>query len=46
MDTHDFTIFIDLPKLRIQAHYSVDGKILLVAVKGNGNMDTNISKYI
>lgn len=44
LDNHDFTLFIDIPKLRIEAHYNVDGKILLVPVKGDGNLETNISK--
>lgn len=45
LDTHDFTLLVDIPKLRIQSHYNVDGKILLVPVKGDGISETNISKY-
>lgn len=46
METHDITLFVDIPKLRIQAHYNVDGKLLLVPVKGDGNLETNISKFL
>lgn len=44
METHLFTLYIDLPKLRIEAHYSVDGKLLVLPVKGDGNLEANISK--
>ncbi|KAG5880990.1 hypothetical protein JTB14_018000 [Gonioctena quinquepunctata] len=43
MDTHLFTLYVDLPKLRIEAHYSVDGKLLIMPVKGNGNLEANIT---
>ncbi|CAH1110149.1 unnamed protein product [Psylliodes chrysocephalus] len=43
METHLFTLYIDLPKLRIEAHYSVDGKLLVLPVKGDGNLEANIT---
>ncbi|XP_023025365.2 circadian clock-controlled protein daywake [Leptinotarsa decemlineata] len=43
LDTHLFTLYIDIPKLRIEAHYTVDGKLLVMPVKGNGNLETNIT---
>jgi hypothetical protein len=42
---HTYNLSIDIPKLRIQADYSIDGKLLLLPVKGNGNMEANVSKY-
>lgn len=37
---------IDLLKLRIEADFMVDGKLLMLPVKGNGNMEINVSKYL
>ncbi|XP_050309870.1 circadian clock-controlled protein daywake-like [Anthonomus grandis grandis] len=44
VDTLQFTVDVDIPKLRIEAHYHIDGKLLLVPVKGDGNMETNITE--
>lgn len=35
---------IDIPALRIEAEYSIDGKLLLMPIKGNGDMTANVSK--
>lgn len=35
---------IDIPALRIEAEYSMDGKLLLMPIKGNGDMTANVSK--
>ncbi|VEN64687.1 unnamed protein product [Callosobruchus maculatus] len=43
LDTNEFVLYVDLPKLRIEAHYSVDGKLVLVPVKGDGNLEANIT---
>ncbi|CAH1176098.1 unnamed protein product [Phaedon cochleariae] len=43
MDTHLFTLYIDLPKLRIEAHYNVDGKLLVLPIKGNGDLEANVT---
>ncbi|KAL1490576.1 hypothetical protein ABEB36_013246 [Hypothenemus hampei] len=44
LDTLQFTVDVDIPKLRIEAHYHLDGKLLLVPVKGDGNLETNITE--
>ncbi|KAJ8956819.1 hypothetical protein NQ318_014233 [Aromia moschata] len=38
LDDYVFSLSVDLPKLRIEAHYNVDGKLLVVPVKGSGNL--------
>lgn len=43
MDTHVIDIDVDIPKLRIQAQYNVEGKLLMVPVKGGGNIEANLS---
>ena len=43
LDTLQFIVDVDIPKLRIEAHYHMDGKILMVVVKGDGNLETNVT---
>ncbi|CAG9829516.1 unnamed protein product [Diabrotica balteata] len=43
IDNHEFVLFIEIPKLRIEAHYNVDGKLLVVPIKGDGNIEINIT---
>ncbi|CAG9859246.1 unnamed protein product [Phyllotreta striolata] len=43
LETNFFTLYIDLPRLRIEAHYGVDGKLLMLPVKGDGNLEANIT---
>ncbi|XP_056633372.1 uncharacterized protein LOC130442972 [Diorhabda sublineata] len=43
LENHNFVINIDLPKLRIEAHYNVDGKLLVMPIKGDGNLEANIT---
>ncbi|CAG9768268.1 unnamed protein product [Ceutorhynchus assimilis] len=43
LDTLQFIVDVDIPKLRIEAHYHLDGKLLLVPVKGDGNLETNVT---
>ncbi|XP_060517815.1 circadian clock-controlled protein daywake-like [Cylas formicarius] len=43
MDTNQFVVDVDLPKLRIEAHYHVDGKLLMVQVRGDGDIEANIT---
>lgn len=45
VDTQEYDIHIDLPNLRIEADYTVDGKLLLLPIKGSGNMVANVSKF-
>ncbi|RZC39114.1 JHBP domain containing protein [Asbolus verrucosus] len=45
-DAHLYKLYIDIPKLRIQSHYSVDGKLLLLPIRGNGNMEANITECV
>ncbi|ENN77412.1 uncharacterized protein LOC109537270 [Dendroctonus ponderosae] len=44
LDTLQFIVDVDIPKLRIEAHYHVDGKLLMVVVRGDGNMETNVTE--
>lgn len=44
LDSLQFVVDVDIPKLRIEAQYHIDGKLLMVPVKGNGNLETNVSE--
>ena len=44
LDKQVYELHIDIPKLRIEADYTVDGKLLLLPVRGNGNLEANVSK--
>lgn len=35
---------IDLPKIRLASEYDIDGRILLLPIKGNGDFNANISE--
>lgn len=45
MDTQRYDIEVELPNLGIEAEYGVDGKIILVPIRGSGPMTANVSKY-
>ncbi|XP_030766710.1 uncharacterized protein LOC115890579 [Sitophilus oryzae] len=40
---HEVIIDVEIPQLMIEAQYTLDGKILLVPVKGTGNLEANIT---
>ncbi|KAF7282494.1 hypothetical protein GWI33_002598 [Rhynchophorus ferrugineus] len=40
---HEVNVDIDIPKLRIRSHYGVNGKILVLPIKGSGDLEANIS---
>ncbi|XP_067014527.1 protein takeout [Anabrus simplex] len=43
MEKYIFSFQLDLPLLNIDARYDVDGRILLIPIKGNGPMKLNIT---
>ncbi|XP_050498427.1 circadian clock-controlled protein daywake-like [Diabrotica virgifera virgifera] len=43
MDNHHFIVNIEIPKLRIEAHYNVDGKLVVMPIKGDGHIEINIT---
>lgn len=45
LDSLQFVVDVDIPKLRIEAQYHIDGKLLMVPVKGDGNLETNVSEF-
>ncbi|XP_045470422.1 uncharacterized protein LOC123677769 [Harmonia axyridis] len=42
-DNRSMELNIDIPKLKINAHYIVNGKVLMVPIKGNGDIEANIT---
>lgn len=36
---------IQIPKLKINAHYMVNGKVFMVPIKGDGDIEANISEF-
>lgn len=43
LETQKYEMDIDIPALRIEAEYHVDGKILLMPIRGHGDMVANMS---
>lgn len=43
--TQRYDLNVELPNLLIEAEYGVDGKVLLLPIKGSGPMTANVSKY-
>ncbi|XP_063934870.1 protein takeout-like [Zophobas morio] len=46
LDKQVYELHIDIPKLRIEADYTVDGKLLLLPVRGNGNLEANVTDCV
>ena len=44
MDKLDFEFDLDFPMMYIEAQYDVNGRILLIPIKGNGPLRGNFSK--
>ncbi|CAH0558264.1 unnamed protein product [Brassicogethes aeneus] len=42
-DTMDCNFDIDIPVLRIEADYNIDGKLIMIPIKGKGVFDANIT---
>lgn len=45
LETQKYVIHVDIPALRIEAEYHVDGKILLMPIRGHGDMVANMSRF-
>lgn len=44
VENQKFELDVDIPALRIEAEYSIDGKVLLMPIRGHGDMTANVSK--
>lgn len=45
LENQKYEIHVDIPALRIEAEYHVDGKILLMPIRGHGDMVANMSWF-
>lgn len=43
VESQKYEMDVDIPALRIEAEYHVDGKILLMPIRGHGDMVANVS---
>lgn len=41
-DSHEFKFDVSFPHLRLDGQYHVDGKIIMLAIKGNGNITGDV----
>jgi hypothetical protein len=46
LDNVNFDVAISFPRLRIKSQYNIDGKILILQLKGQGPADGNFSELI
>lgn len=46
VDTQKYQFQVTFPHMHIHGNYSVDGKILRMIIKGHGDFDLDICKYL